>query len=117
MKSHRILITSAGIFTLFLLFTPLSEARSPCSSNKIFNGHLSHEWFSGFQHKLLNSFHNKIQTGDTENFTPFYNRSNYFRHHDEIFSIPETGCVSSKRNIYTGTSQRPPPLSYDPLYI
>ena len=117
MKKHRIIITSNTILILLLCFTPQSEGRSFYPFDKIFGGPLCYEWFSDCQDSATILFYNNLQYDDTENFTPFCNRMNHCYYYDEIFKIHEKRCVFSKWNQYIDTSQRPPPLSFNQLYI
>lgn len=117
MKKHRIIITSYIILILFLCFTPQSEGRSFYPLDKIFGRPLCCKWFSDCQDSATNLFYNHLQYDYTENSTPFCNRMNPFYYYDEIFNIHGKRCVLSVWMRYTGTSQRPPPLSFNQLYI
>ena len=110
MKSHRIFITSAGIFTLLLCITSLSEGRSFYSFDKIFDEPLYHEWLSHFQGSLVIQFSDRLKDEEDSNYRLFYNSLFDASSYVEISYIHEKKCVVSRGLRYTGSSQRPPPL-------
>ena len=118
MNEHRsFIITSFTIFILLSCFIPQSEGRTLLTLNKIFAEPICYEWYVDHQHPLIHLLFYNCQNIEPIDYTPFYSNSVHFFFYTEISYILEKRCVFSKWNQYVDTSQRPPPLYHDQLYI
>ena len=118
MNEHRsIIITSFTIFILFSCFIPQSEGQTLLPLDKIFGEPLCNEWYVDHQHPLVHPLYYNFQNKEAIDYTTFCSNSVHFFFYTETSKILEKRCVFSKWNRPIGTSQRPPPLSYDQLFI
>ena len=118
MNEHRsIIIPSFAVFILLSCFIPQSEGRTLLPLDKIFGEPLCNEWHVDCQLPLVHSLYCNIQNKEASDYTGFCSGSILFFFYIEISYILGKRCVFSKWNRFIGTSQRPPPLSYDQLYI
>ena len=113
MKKYRsIIITSFTILILLSCFIPQNEGRTFLPLDKIFVEPLCNERYPDYQHPFVDPLYYRFQNQEIGDYTPFCNSSAHFFSFTEISYILVEKCVFSKWNQYIGTSQRPPPLSF-----
>lgn len=118
MKKYRgIIITYFTIFILLSCFIPQSEGRTFLPLDKIFVEPLCNERYAGYQHPFIDPLYCSFKNEKAGDYTPFCSGSAHLFSFTEISYILAEKCVFLKWNQYIGTSQRPPPLSFNQLYI
>jgi hypothetical protein len=118
MNEHRsTIIPSFTIFILLSCFIPQCEGQTLLPLDNTLGEPLCNEWYIDHQHPLVHPLYYNFQNKEAGNYTPFFSGSIHFFFYTETSYILEKRCVFSKWNRYIGTSQRPPPVSYDQLYI
>jgi len=118
MKKHRsIIITSFTIFILLSCFIPQSEGRTFLPLDKILDEPLCNERYADYHQPFIDLFYYSFQNKKAGDYTPFCSGSAHFFSFTEISHIVVKKCVFSKCNQYIGTSQRPPPLSFNQFFI
>ena len=118
MKKHRsIIIPSLAVFILLSCFIPQTEGRALLPLDKTICGFLCSEWYVDCQLPLVHPLYCNFQNKEATDYTSYSNSSAHLFFYIEISYIFDRQCVFSKWNQSIGTSQRPPPLFYDQLYI
>ena len=118
MKKYRsIIIPSFAVFILLSCFIPQSEGQILLPLYRIVGEPLCNEWYVDCQLPLVHLFYCNFQNKEAKDDTSYSNSAANLFFFDETFYILERKCVFSKWNQSIGTSQRPPPLFYDQLYI